>query len=337
MEGSPMGRRRAFEGLEVGHAVRTGLGMRTASPPGRVIKRWDWPKLSRHSPFLPPSVPLQGRLGSPKASFLCRGWGWGAGRGRSPLPPPSSFPPYPSWALLLPRRKLSVRSVGGRATAPAPPALPNPPPDGADRTSSVPLPPWRRWAGRGALPELKPCLELFGCADQFRGLPPSTLLRRNMEARKRDMELLSNSLAAYAYVRDHPESFGLYFVLGICFGLLLTLCLLVIRISCRPHPRPSGKGPQKISRGDLPDGDEDEDEDETDTMTRLGPDDAGSGPELTPEMDSPLSVNVFTSAEELERAQRLEERERILREIWRTGQPDLLGTGTGTVGRVHYY
>ncbi|XP_074073650.1 protein eva-1 homolog B isoform X1 [Macrotis lagotis] len=170
----------------------------------------------------------------------------------------------------------------------------------------------------------------------IQGLPPSTLLGRNMEARKRDMELLSNSLAAYAYVRDHPESFGLYFVLGICFGLLLTLCLLVIRISCRPHPRPSGKGPQKISR-DLQDGDEDEDDEDADTMTRLGPEDAGSGPELTQEMDSPLSVNVFTSAEELERAQRLEERERILREIWRTGQPDLLGTGTGTVGRVHYY
>lgn len=50
-----------------------------------------------------------------------------------------------------------------------------------------------------------------------------------------------------------------------------------------------------------------------------------------------LSVNVFTSAEELERAQRLEERERIIREIWRNGQPDILGTGTGTIGRVHYY
>ena len=80
-------------------------------------------------------------------------------------------------------------------------------------------------------------------------------------------------------------------------------------------------------------------------MTRLGPEDALQGPELSAEPDGPLSVNVFTSAEELERAQRLEERERILREIWRTGQPDLLGTGTlgpsptgtGTLGRMHYY
>lgn len=91
--------------------------------------------------------------------------------------------------------------------------------------------------------------------------------------------------------------------------------------------------------------DEEEDDDEEDTVTRLGPDDTLPGPELSAEPDGPLSVNVFTSAEELERAQRLEERERILREIWRTGQPDLLGTGTlgpsptgtGTLGRMHYY
>lgn len=48
------------------------------------------------------------------------------------------------------------------------------------------------------------------------------------------------------------------------------------------------------------------------------------------------SVNVFASAEELEKARRLEERERIVREIWRNGQPDILVTGTGTIGRVHY-
>lgn len=57
----------------------------------------------------------------------------------------------------------------------------------------------------------------------------------------------------------------------------------------------------------------------------------------TSQSDATLSANVFTSAEELERAQRLEERERIIREIWRNGQPDILGTGTGTLGRVHYY
>lgn len=132
-------------------------------------------------------------------------------------------------------------------------------------------------------------------------------------------------------------------MLGVCFGLLLTLCLLVISISCAPRPRPRGPAQPRDPRGSTLEA-EDVDEEE-DTVTRLGPDDTLPGPELSTEPDGPLGVNVFTSAEELERAQRLEERERILREIWRTGQPDLLGTGTlgpssttsGTLGRMHYY
>ncbi|XP_070260839.1 protein eva-1 homolog B [Myotis yumanensis] len=164
-----------------------------------------------------------------------------------------------------------------------------------------------------------------------------------MDAPRRDMELLSNSLAAYAHIRANPESFGLYFVLGVCFGLLLTLCLLVITISCAPRPRPRLLARRRDPRGALED--DDEEEDEEDTVTRLGPDDTLPSPELSAEPDGTVSINVFTSAEELERAQRLEERERILREIWRTGQPDLLGTGTlgpsptatGTLGRMHYY
>ncbi|TKC44760.1 protein eva-1 homolog B [Neophocaena asiaeorientalis asiaeorientalis] len=159
-----------------------------------------------------------------------------------------------------------------------------------------------------------------------------------MDAPRRDMELLSNSLAAYAHIRANPESFGLYFVLGVCFGLLLTLCLLVISISCAPRPRPRGPTPRRDPRSSTLEAEDDDDDDDEDTVTR-------PGPEVSAEPDGPLSVNVFTSAEELERAQRLEERERILREIWRTGQPDLLGTGTlgpsptgtGTLGRMHYY
>ncbi|XP_037356565.1 protein eva-1 homolog B [Talpa occidentalis] len=166
-----------------------------------------------------------------------------------------------------------------------------------------------------------------------------------MDAPRRDMELLSNSLAAYAHIRGEPESFGLYFVLGVCFGLLLTLCLLVITISCAPHPRPRGPASRRDPRSSTLEPEDDDEEEEEDTVTRLGPEDMLQSPELSTEPDGPLSVNVFTSAEELERAQRLEERERILREIWRTGQPDLLGTGTlgpspsatGTLGRMHYY
>ncbi|NWT82810.1 EVA1B protein, partial [Lanius ludovicianus] len=125
-----------------------------------------------------------------------------------------------------------------------------------------------------------------------------------MEGRRRDMELLSNSMAAYAHIRANPESFGLYFVLGVCFGLLLTLCLLVLRLSCRPSPRPPARP------GDLSEDEEDDEEDEDEEpVTEIPLESHGPG-------DGALAVNVFASAEELERAQRLEERERIIREIW---------------------
>lgn len=166
-----------------------------------------------------------------------------------------------------------------------------------------------------------------------------------MDTHKKEMELLSNSIAAYAHIRDNPESFGLYFVLGVCFGLVLTLCLLVIRISCQPRthtlpakPRKSLKDYSKEEEcaGMQPQ----EEEEESDNNDEAEPLNLTTDIPLvnhSPSNDGTLTVNVFTSAEELERAQRLEERERIIREIWRNGQPDILGTGTGTIGRVHYY
>ncbi|NXM79151.1 EVA1B protein, partial [Serilophus lunatus] len=139
-----------------------------------------------------------------------------------------------------------------------------------------------------------------------------------MESRRRDMELLSNSLAAYAHIRANPESFGLYFVLGVCFGLVLTLCLLVLRLSCRPPPRPPAR-PGHPSE-DEEDDDDDEDEEEEDTVDRAASESLLPVTEIPLESHGPgdgaLAVNVFASAEELERAQRLEERERIIREIW---------------------
>nr|XP_030146395.3 protein eva-1 homolog B [Taeniopygia guttata] len=175
-------------------------------------------------------------------------------------------------------------------------------------------------------------------AQHVPSLEPLRPAGHRMESRRRDMELLSNSMAAYAHIRANPESFGLYFVLGVCFGLVLTLCLLVLRLSCRPSPRPPAR-PGDLSEDD----DEDEeDEDEEDTVDRAASESLLPVTEIPLESHGPgdgaLAVNVFASAEELERAQRLEERERIIREIWRNGQPDILGSGTiGTLGRVHYY
>lgn len=141
----------------------------------------------------------------------------------------------------------------------------------------------------------------------------------------------------------NPESFGLYFVLGVCFGLILTLCLLVIRISCKPRTNIAPSTPEKKHLKDIneedeesDDDDEDDEVDDVEATVPLPSTEIFLGNHTGPS-DGTLSVNVFTSAEELERAQRLEERERIIREIWRNGQPDILGSGTGTIGRVHYY
>lgn len=164
-----------------------------------------------------------------------------------------------------------------------------------------------------------------------------------MDVKKKEMELLSNTIAAYAHIKANPESFGLYFVLGVCFGLVLTLCLLVIRISCKPRVKTSSSTPEKkqikdISEEDEESEDDDEDAEDVEATTPITlPSTEIPNGNHTSHSDGTLSVNVFTSAEELERAQRLEERERIIREIWRNGQPDILGSGTGTIGRVHYY
>ncbi|XP_034401267.1 eva-1 homolog Bb [Cyclopterus lumpus] len=167
-----------------------------------------------------------------------------------------------------------------------------------------------------------------------------------MEPVKRDMELLSNSMATYAHIKANPETFALYFMMGVCLGLLMALCLLVAGIACRtrrhsrPPPSPERRRLKESS------GEEDDEEDEEDEgvaeedgeetvlpQVTVGPVSARS----SPSNGTLRSVNVFASAEELEKARRLEERERIVREIWRNGQPDILATGTGTIGRVHYH
>lgn len=175
-----------------------------------------------------------------------------------------------------------------------------------------------------------------------------------MDVKKKEMDLLSNTIAAYAHIKANPESFGLYFVLGVCFGLVLTLCLLVIRISCRPRLKSSSGSSTPEKKKQLPMiKDASEEDEESDDNDDDDDDEEAEGVEVTTPLTLPSTeipngnhtgshsgdgtLNVFTSAEELERAQRLEERERIIREIWRNGQPDILGSGTGTIGRVHYY
>ncbi|XP_054052238.1 protein eva-1 homolog A isoform X1 [Rissa tridactyla] len=132
-----------------------------------------------------------------------------------------------------------------------------------------------------------------------------------------EMALLSNILAAYAFVTENPERAALYFVSGVCIGLVLTLLALVLRVSCRTDcKRSSAKKPPRERESDSDSSDSDDDSDTTSDLSAR----------RHRRFERTLNMNVFTSAEELERAQRLEERERIIREIWMNGQPDIPGT-----------
>ncbi|XP_029451908.1 protein eva-1 homolog A isoform X2 [Rhinatrema bivittatum] len=132
-----------------------------------------------------------------------------------------------------------------------------------------------------------------------------------------EMALFSNILSAYSFIKENPERAALYFVSGVCIGLILTLIALVVRISCQTDCKQSivKKSPRKQES----DSDSSETDDDSDTTSDLSA-------RRHRRFERTLNMNVFTSAEELERAQRLEERERIIREIWMNGQPDIPGT-----------
>ncbi|XP_061688493.1 eva-1 homolog Bb isoform X2 [Syngnathoides biaculeatus] len=167
-----------------------------------------------------------------------------------------------------------------------------------------------------------------------------------MEPIKKDMELLSNSMATYAHIKANPESFALYFMMGVCFGLLMALCLLVAGITCRSRRRAGRPAPLPERRQLKESSEEEEEEEEEVEDESIAEEEEEQSRKMTlVPMDEHRaksngtlkSVDVFASVEELEKARRLEERERIIREIWRNGQPDILVTGTGTIGRVHYH
>lgn len=129
-------------------------------------------------------------------------------------------------------------------------------------------------------------------------------------------------------------------MMGVCVGLLMALCLMVTAITCRtrrrrrPLPSPERKRPKDPCKEEEAESITDE-EDEDLHVPKVA---VGAVSDRSSQSNGTLrSINVFTSAEELEKARRLEERERIVREIWRNGQPDILLTGTGTIGRVHYH
>lgn len=145
------------------------------------------------------------------------------------------------------------------------------------------------------------------------------LFNDSMETRgvHTEMALLSNILAAYSFITENPERAALYFVMGICIGLILTLVALVVKISCLADCRKEEA--KQTCRTEECSSDSSDSDDDSDANSDISA-------RRHRRFERTLNMNVFTSAEELERAQRLEERERIIREIWMNGQPDVPGT-----------
>lgn len=146
--------------------------------------------------------------------------------------------------------------------------------------------------------------------------------RRSTEpltAQRLDMALLSNILATYSFVSENPERAALYFVSGVCIGLVLTLAALVVRLSCRVDCRRHSRSRKKFLQDQESSSDSSDSSDSEDGSSDISV-------RRHRRFERTLNKNVFTSAEELERAQRLEERERIIREIWMNGQPEVPGT-----------
>ncbi|XP_063108575.1 protein eva-1 homolog C isoform X3 [Cavia porcellus] len=126
---------------------------------------------------------------------------------------------------------------------------------------------------------------------------------------RKDGIIVSNSLAAFAYIRAHPERAALLFVSSVCIGLVLTLCALVVRVSCTKDFRELQLGKEHL----VPGSDQAEEDSEDDGE---GEDSSDSEFPGEPSGFHKTSYPAYSSIEAAELAERIERREQIIQEIW---------------------
>ncbi|XP_041439333.1 protein eva-1 homolog C isoform X2 [Xenopus laevis] len=147
------------------------------------------------------------------------------------------------------------------------------------------------------------------------------LVPRESQLPSKDGLFLSNLLAAFSYIRDHPETTALFFTLGICIGLIVTVFALVIQISRRTDgvstPKINGHAVcAKDCEGMAASSSEEEDDD----------DDDGSAKSHFSEEFRQLckaSRPVYNAMDAADLAERIERREQIIQEIWLNSGLDL--------------
>ncbi|XP_061048896.1 protein eva-1 homolog C isoform X8 [Eubalaena glacialis] len=126
---------------------------------------------------------------------------------------------------------------------------------------------------------------------------------------RKDGVMVSHSLAAFAYLRAHPERAALLFVSSVCIGLALTLCALVIRVSCTKDFREL-----QLAREHLVPGSDKAEEDSQDEEAEEDSSDSDLPGELSGFRRT--TYPVCSSIEAAELAERIERREQIIQEIW---------------------
>ncbi|KFR06915.1 Protein eva-1 C, partial [Nipponia nippon] len=136
---------------------------------------------------------------------------------------------------------------------------------------------------------------------------------------KKDGTLVSNSLATFAYIRDHHERAALLFMSSVCVGLTFTLCALVIRMPCsndcqKLHRKKDRLVPESDRAYENGENEEEEEEEEDSSDSDVQDEIAG--------LYRP-SYSGYNSTEAAELAERIERREQIIQEIWMNSGLDI--------------
>ncbi|XP_058483529.1 protein eva-1 homolog C isoform X2 [Solea solea] len=127
--------------------------------------------------------------------------------------------------------------------------------------------------------------------------------------------MMSDSLLAYAYIKERPEMAALLFTSSVCVGLLVTLLAVSVRVTCRGRQVKDQRLVSKTLQEDDDDETEDDDDDDDDENVE-----EGTGSSLISAAERKAAMysweEVTYVSEAAERAERIERRDMIIQEIW---------------------
>ncbi|XP_061483800.1 protein eva-1 homolog C isoform X4 [Rhineura floridana] len=172
----------------------------------------------------------------------------------------------------------------------------------------------------GHLPQFVPKF-IFAAVDPMVNLNPSWKPKegtyfdpRESRFPKKEGIIVSNSLAMFAYIKDHLERAALFFVSSVCVGLVLTLCALVIHVSCSNDLEKLQRArkcliPEDSKADESSEEEEEEEEEEREESSNSDFPDGLAGFCRT-------SHSAYCSIDPAELAERIDRREQIIQEIW---------------------